>query len=197
MRLFVALDIDQAIRERIADFMNDLRPLAPAARWVTPDSLHVTLKFIGEVPEAKVPGIKQRLARVTADSFEVGFRGCGFFPTARSARVFWVGIEATRVLESLAAGVDDSLTVLGIKKEDRAYSPHLTLARAGGGSGAPGRLRVDRENSIFERVQQKLQDMPSPVFGTKAVTEFFLYQSQLSPKGARYTKLERFALRNG
>ena len=93
MRLFVALDIDDAIRDRIARFLDGVRGFAPDARWVRPESLHVTLKFIGEESEEDVEKIKRTLETIAAESVELNFRGYGFFPGARAPRVFWVGIE--------------------------------------------------------------------------------------------------------
>ena len=94
MRTFVALDIDHAVRQRLERFMDGVREFAPDVRWAKPESLHVTLKFIGEQSAESVGRIQAALAAVRANSFSLGFRGYGFFPTAKSARVFWVGIEA-------------------------------------------------------------------------------------------------------
>src|SRR5579863_9277873 len=156
MRLFLALDIDDAIRERIALFMDGVSPFAPEARWATPESLHVTLKFIGEQPDDAVDQIRFALQSVAASTTEIHFRGYGFFPTAKSARVFWIGMDAGPQLAALAAAIDDATATLGIAKEDRAFSPHLTLARSRGGSGAPRSLSTDKSNRAFERLQTKL-----------------------------------------
>ncbi len=137
MRLLIALDIDDAIRERIARFEQGISGFAPDARWQKPESLHVTLKFIGEQPEPAVENIKQALSTIDAGPTEIQFRGHGFFPTSKSARVFWVGIES---------------------------GPQLAA-------------------------------LPPPEFGTMTAREFFLYQSQLSPKGSKYTKQARFDLK--
>jgi RNA 2',3'-cyclic 3'-phosphodiesterase len=211
MRLFVALDIDERIRVRIEHFVEEVRGLAPEVRWVTSESLHVTLKFIGEKPESMVAKIEKTLGSVSADGFELSIRGCGFFPTAKAARVFWVGIEADARLAELAGKVEDSLEGIGIAKEQRGFSPHLTLARGGarigGGSGAPGRRSGDRVNQRFTRLQQQLAERlaenpalhpsqhPAQDFGTMAAREFFLYRSQLSSKGSRYSKIASFELR--
>src|SRR5271166_4828942 len=192
MRLFVALDIDDSIRERIARVAEGVGPFAPDARWVKPESLHVTLKFIGEQQDSAIESIKQSLATVSGAAIEIQFRGYGFFPTATSARVFWVGMHAGPELAALAAAVDQATATLGVPKEDRAFSQHLTLARAAGGSGSPRRLKGDSPNRAFQRLQEKLSALPGPEFGTMTAREFFLYQSQLSPKGSKYTKLERF-----
>jgi len=194
MRLFVALDIDQSIRERIMHFLQGLQTFAPDARWTKQESMHVTLKFIGEQPDVALGSIKQSMSGITGKATEISFHSYGFFPTAQSARVFWVGIEAGHELSALAAAIDERLSALGIPKESRAFSPHLTLARGAGASGSPRRNRQDRRNPTFHLLQEKLTALPTPEFGTMTAREFFLYQSQLSPRGSKYTKLARFAL---
>jgi 2'-5' RNA ligase len=194
MRLFIALDIDDAIRERISCFANGVNGFAPDARWAKSESLHITLKFIGEQPEAAVEKIKKALSTVAGSIFEIHFRGYGFFPTPKSARVFWIGMEAGPQLPVLAAAIDDKLASLGLPKEDRAFTPHLTLARGAGRSASPRRSKTDAPNLAFERLQAKLADLTAPEFGTMTARAFFLYQSHLSPKGSTYTKLAAFDL---
>src|ERR1700730_6254843 len=195
MRLFIALDIGDAIRDRIAGFVDGVNAFAPDARWAKPESLHVTLKFIGEQPESAADQIKHALTSVSATAVDIQFKGYGFFPTAKSARVFWIGMEAGPQLPALAATIDEKMASLGIPKEDRAYSPHLTLARGAGRSASPRRHKADAPNRIFQRLQEKLGALATPEFGTMTAREFFLYQSQLSPKGSKYTKLARFDLK--
>lgn len=192
MRLFVALDIDDSIRERIARFMEGVRNFAPEARWVKEESLHVTLKFIGEQPDSKVDAIKRALSTITAPANAIQFRGYGFFPTPKSARVFWIGMESGIELSALAASIDGETSKLGIPKEERKFSPHLTLARTSGGSGAARWQKGDRQNRAFAQLQERLSKLPTPEFGVMTAREFHLYQSQLSPKGSKDTKLASF-----
>ena len=194
MRLFIALDIDDSIRERILRFLEGVCGFAPEARWVRPESLHVTLKFIGEKPAEDIELIKQALSAIRAEPFEVAFRGYGFFPTAKSARVFWVGIEAPPALMKLATEVDEAAARCGVPREEHSFNPHLTLARGGRGSGDPKRRKEDAPNQTFRTLQEKLSRLPTPEFGTMAAREFFLYESQLMPGGSRYSKIGRFAL---
>jgi 2'-5' RNA ligase len=195
MRLFIALDITDAIRDRISLFLAGVSGFAPDARWAKPESLHVTLKFIGEQPEPAVDQIKQTLSTIQSPAAEIQFRSYGFFPTAKSPRVFWIGLQATPQLAALAAQIDNKMASLGIPKEDRAFSAHLTLARSSGGSGNPRRTKTDAPNRTFQRLQEKLSVLSTPEFGTMTPREFFLYQSQLSPKGSKYTKLAAFDLK--
>lgn len=192
MRLFVALDIDAAIRQRIARFLDGIREFAPDVRWVRAESLHLTLKFIGEQPDGRLSTVQQALAEIHSPATGLNFHGYGFFPTARSARVFWVGVDADEHLARLASRIEQALEPLGIKPEGREFSPHLTLAR--GKSAAPQRRSDDRPNRSFHRLQEKLGALPPPEFGTMTAREFFLYQSKLSPAGSQYTQLRRFPL---
>jgi 2'-5' RNA ligase len=192
VRIFVALDIEESIRSRIERFVEGVRGFAPDLRWVRPESLHITLKFIGEKPDDVVEQIRHALSRVKVGPFDVAFRNYGFFPGAKSPRVFWIGIEAGPQLSQLARSIDLEMSTVGLPKEVHAYSPHLTLARTG--SGSPRRGRSDIPNRRFEQLQEKLAAMQAPDFGGMTAREFFLYQSQLSPKGSRYTKIARFPL---
>jgi 2'-5' RNA ligase len=194
MRLFVALDIDDAIRQRMVGFMESVRGLAPQARWVRPESLHVTLKFIGEKPEDDCEKIKLVLQTIPGKGFELTFRGYGFFPTARAPRVFWIGMETGPQLASLAASIDAGLAAIGVPKEEHGYNPHITLARAAGGSGAPRHQKGDRANRVFQPLQEKLSTLPQPEFGTMRAREFFLYRSRLSTGGSIYSKIAAFPL---
>ncbi|MGH9501593.1 MAG: RNA 2',3'-cyclic phosphodiesterase [Terriglobales bacterium] len=194
MRLFIALDIDDVIRAGLQQFLDGVRGFAPDARWVRPESMHVTLKFIGEKSPEAAEEIKKALGALDAGGMEISFRGYGFFPTARAARVFWIGIAAGPGLPSLAKAVDEATAALGVPMEEHAFSPHLTLARRGS-SGAPHRNRGDGPNLAFQHVQEKLAAMAPLDFGTMTAREFFLYQSELMRGGARYTRIARFDLK--
>jgi 2'-5' RNA ligase len=195
MRIFVALDIDEVIRKRIQLFLDGVRGFAPDARWVRSESLHVTLKFIGNKPAVEVDAIREAVARIRADIVDINFRGYGFFPTPTAARVFWLGVDADSRLTLLAKSVDDITATLGVPAEEHAFSPHLTLARRGGGSGTPRRQNSDGSNQVFQRLQQRLGALPVPEFGTMTAREFFVYESQLGRGGSRYTKIGRVELK--
>ena len=185
MRLFIALDIPAEIRERLNQYVERVKKFAPDARWARIESLHVTLKFIGEVAAAKVQEIQTGLTQIKAQPFDVEFKDVGFFPNPRSARVFWAGVTASDALPRLASAVEKSVEKLGIPREKRAYHAHLTLARAPESSAS---------KHCFRLLQEKLGAEGPPHFGTMSAQEFFLYQSQIMRGGARYTKLHRFPL---
>lgn len=193
MRLFVAIDLDPEVRERVARFIEGVQNLASDVRWMSPEAWHITLKFIGEVSAENVERVKTQLARIDAGPISIHFRGTGFFPTARSARVFWAGVQGDSNLIALEETVDRMLGAIGVAFEERAFTPHLTLAR--GGSAGPARQKGDRSSNKYAKLQQRLAKMPAPDFGTMTAREFFLYQSKTSPKGADYTKLARYELK--
>lgn len=192
MRLFVALDIEPAIHAEIARFLATLKARVSEVRWVRPESLHVTLKFIGEVREDKAAQIKKALADVRTPSPTITFAGTGFFPNPKSPRVFWVGVQADDKLAELARSVDEVTREFGIEAEKQAYRAHLTLARSG--SGSPRPRPGDRVEPKFQRVQQVLETMPEAEFGTMTAREFYLYESKLGPGGAKYTKIQGYPL---
>jgi 2'-5' RNA ligase len=194
MRIFIGIDLGPEVRGRISRFLEGVENFAADARWVRPESLHVTLKFIGEQMPERVEAIAERLRRVKGGEFEIRSGGYGFFPTAKAARVFWIGIHAGPQLAELAGSIDMATAELGIPREGRPYSPHLTLARAGGRSGSPKWRKGDAPNSAFAVLENRLAAIGELDFGKMTAREFILYQSQLSPKGSKYTKLQRFAL---
>jgi 2'-5' RNA ligase len=188
MRLFVALDIDQAIQQRLDDYIRTLQPRLPGVRFVRSSNYHVTLKFLGELPTADA--VRERLRTIHASGFEINVGGVGFFPNARAPRVFWAGINAP-ALPGLAHSVDEALETLGFPLE-REFHPHLTLAR--NGSGRPRPLRGERPAEAFAQLSAFVAAAPAPEFGTMAARQFFLYESKLSPSGPSYSKLETFEL---
>ena len=180
MRLFVALEIPPTVRENLANFIKQLRPLAPEPRWLRPENLHVTLKFIGELPAERLTAIRTALASIrTAQAVTIDFRGLGFFPNGKRPRVFWAGMNASPNLKMLAADIEHAVEKLGIPPEQRPFSPHLTLARF-----EPPRLP--------EKLRVPIQDNAEREFGSLAAQEFHLIESKLKPSGAEYTTLESF-----
>jgi RNA 2',3'-cyclic 3'-phosphodiesterase len=181
MRLFVALAIPDDVRSAILAIVAKLRPACRNARWGRIEGLHVTLKFIGETSAEKTEMIKTALASISPRTpIPMNFRGLGFFPNERRPRVLWAGIEAGTDLAALAAAVETSLGALAIPREERAFSPHLTLARFDTPRG------LDALHNTIEKT--------GPLeFGATTAKEFYLYQSVLKPGGAEYTRLATFS----
>jgi 2'-5' RNA ligase len=181
MRLFVALDIPESVRASLAALIPKLRAACPDARWVRIEGLHVTLKFIGETSIEKAAATKTALTGLPSRSpISINFRGLGFFPNSRRPRVLWAGVEAGSELAALAAAVEAALDPLGIAREDRAFSPHLTLAR------------FDTPRGL-EALHAAVEKSAPLEFGNTTAQEFHLYQSVLKPGGAEYTRLATFS----
>jgi 2'-5' RNA ligase len=181
MRLFVALEIPSTVRKNLAELVNSLRAVSPQTRWVRPENLHVTLKFIAEVPETQLASIRTALAQVRSDRpVTLDFGGLGFFPNERHPRVFWAGIEASPNLKTLAADIEKATETRSIAREQRPFSPHLTLARF-----EPPRLPDQLRTAIQENAGRE--------FGSLRTHQFHLIESKLKPSGAEYTTVESFS----
>jgi RNA 2',3'-cyclic 3'-phosphodiesterase len=178
MRLFTALDLPDDIVRKLESLVNDLKPTA-RIQWSPPANLHVTTKFIGEFPEDKLPQLQAAFAALPErPPIEISVAGLGFFPNARAPRVFWCGIEAPG-LEALAAETEGAAAKLGVARENRPFSPHLTLARI-------------KERLDLSPLHQAIDALASRDFGRFTARSFFLYRSQLRPTGSVYTKLAEF-----
>jgi len=180
VRVFVALDIPNAVQRAIGKLIGKIQSTCPGARWVRTEGMHITLKFIGEASLATLEQVKAQLSAVhSAAPVEINFHNVGFFPDARRPRVFWAGMEATPNLSELAADIERGLEALGIPRETRPFRPHLTLARFKSQEG-------------LARLQETLKSLAPFDFGSVRTAEFHLYHSRLKPSGAEYTKLETF-----
>lgn len=180
MRLFVGLDLPAEVVRNLEGLLDRLRPAA-RIQWSPPANLHITTKFIGEWPEARLPELNTALAAIPSrPPIPVHIRRVGFFPNPHSPRVFWCGIEAPG-LDSLAADTDRATASLGVASEKRAFSPHLTLARI-------------KERLELQSLRETIAGLPSLDFGQFEARRFFLYLSKPGPKGSVYTKLSEFPL---
>ena len=180
MRLFVALELPAAVRENLGALLKALRAVSPQTRWVRPENLHLTLKFIGEVPETEFAVIRNALAAARSDQPDaLEFRGLSFFPNEKRPRVFWAGIEASPNLKTLAAEIDRAMEKLGIPCEQRPFSPHLTLARF-------------EPPELPEKLRSAIEENAAREFGSFRTNQYQLIESKLKPSGAEYTTLESF-----
>ncbi|MDF2714796.1 MAG: 2-5 ligase [Paenibacillus sp.] len=137
-RLFVAVPIPAELKAKAGAAMNGLKRQLPFKRWVHPDDLHITLKFIGDVAPSTVPAIETALERIAARSnpFALQLSGAGTFGAPQAPRVLWAGLgDKLQPLKSLQADVESQLAELGYEPENRPYSPHVTLARQYSGTG--------------------------------------------------------------
>ncbi len=182
IRSFIAIEIPAPIIDKIKTVQTELKSLDADVRWVKPESIHLTLKFLGDVEEGRVERISQVLARKTENEniMPVELKGLGVFPHFRNPRVVWAGIrDEERRLVSFQKIMEKGLKSVGFKPEKRSFSPHLTL----------GRFKSFKKR---EELIEKLEKLEDYSFGFFAIDKIFLFKSELRKEGAVHTKLATF-----
>lgn len=175
-RLFVAADLPDDVRDKVTSICHDV----PGARWVPPEQLHLTLRFLGDRDDSMLAGIRRSLADVKDKPFPLAVRGVGHFPPGRHPRVLWVGLESCEPLLVLQQDIERVLVESGVPAEPRRFSPHITIARLK--ESVPGKVEA------FEAANRLLATAPF------LVTEFHLYSSTLSSRGAIHRREHTYPL---
>ena len=188
-RLFAAVELPQDVRDQAATIIADLRRDGWHARWAKPESMHLTMRFYGDVPTTAVPGLSDAIATAIrhVGAFALQTGRLGVFPNSRNPRVLWIGLDGnTAALNRLYEEIEAASEALGFAREARGFSPHITL----------GRLRPD-DVATLTRIDQQLREHaprePRPV----PVERVVLYRSELLPSGAVHTPLNVFPLEAG
>lgn len=178
MRTFIAVELDKPVKESLSRLQAELKESGADVKWVFPADIHLTLKFLGEVREEKIPEIIQALKEIarSLNSFCAEINTIGAFPDTRSPRVIWAGIEQGKEnLSRLAGLIEDALERLGFPKEERKFSAHITI----------GRVRSPKNKAALSEAMQQLKfDALS-----QTVKSVILFKSTLTPKGPIYEKL--------
>ena len=180
IRSFIAIELPDEIRHALAEVQKHLRPDVGGVRWVEPGSIHLTLKFLGDIPAEQIQPIVAAAMGAVQDEppVSLGVSGLGAFPNPRRPRVIWVGIEGdVERLGRLQTRLEEALGPLGFPREERAFRPHLTV----------GRVKDPRRPPDLTRA---LADVTVPRCNSFDVREILLYKSDLRPTGAIYTKLQ-------
>jgi 2'-5' RNA ligase len=184
MRIFIAIEINQEIRERLAQAQQHLMKAVSGVKWVEPDNFHLTLKFLGETDQGMVSRLANQLGGMLASTcgFPLGFGGAGVFPNERRPRVVWVGVsEGVQPLFALAQKVEAVCQNLGFEAENRPFSAHLTLGRARGViSGAS--------------LKSSLEGLSDRTFGGQRVDHLIIMQSTLTRAGPIYRPIHKLSL---
>jgi 2'-5' RNA ligase len=188
-RTFIAIPLPATLLNRLTALQQQLERQIPprSVRWVRPEGIHLTLKFLGDTPTEKLPDIKQALAAVARHAPPCAFtaEGLGCFPNPRRPRVVWVGVhEPTGRLEALQSAIEEVMDPLGYPPEKRGFSPHLTLGRMGR-RASPGDAAQVGEIVASTTVGQLAE---------VTADRFALIRSVLKPTGAEYTALQEFLL---
>jgi len=186
MRTFIAVDPPEEVKTRIHEFVRPFRQsYSRGIAWSSSRDLHVSLKFLGEVEDSRIPLVEQavRSAAAAAAAFPVAVAGTGSFPPfSRHPRVLWIGLEESRALEDLQARLEEALEARGFPREARPFHPHLTAARIKS-SGVPPPL-IGR-----------WAEAEGKPFGRMEVREIIVYRSLLRPGGAEHQPVFSEALR--
>ncbi len=185
IRAFVAVPVeDPVVRRRLAGAHSLLPPLR-GVRWIPESQLHFTVKFLGEIGADRVTAAKAATAAAAARAaggVRLALEGLGAFPPRGPARVLWAGCgEGAEALTSIGAAVEAAFVAEGFPREERPFSPHLTLARV-------------KDPGAGKRLTRALPTIPPEPFGAVRVSSLVLYQSDLTPRGAEYTELLRVAI---
>jgi 2'-5' RNA ligase len=187
LRAFIAIEVPIEIKKAIAAQSNDLQKHAGrSVRWVTPENLHLTLKFLGEISPASVELLCQTLQAECSQHhpFEITVSGLGCFPNSHRPRILWIGLDVPPELNRLQHKLDTATTRLGYASEDKPFSPHLTL----------GRVREQATSAELQNLHSALETLQVGKLGTFTAQSLHLFKSDLKPAGAIYTSLYNLRL---
>ncbi len=179
MRTFIAVSLPDHTKEALAAIIRQLRSTGADVKWVDPASLHLTLKFLGEIAEEQLPALRDALERTARrhEPFTIQVRGIGAFPSVFAARIIWAGItDGKEETKRLAQDLEEELLPLGFAKEERPFSAHLTL----------GRSRSNLNRSVLTAKLVSCKDDAFAGADSVAVNAITLYRSTLTPRGALY-----------
>jgi RNA 2',3'-cyclic 3'-phosphodiesterase len=185
MRTFIAIDLDLPLKKNLEALIEELRLNGKNIRWVNTQGMHLTLKFLGEIPDQDVSRIAGLLENVVKShsAFDLRLQGAGWFPPGRkNPRVLWVGVEGGPSLGILQKDIEIAVEKLGFAREAREFHPHLTL----------GRVKLP---SGLEPLLSDLEKHREAVFGEMRVSKVTFIKSTLKPSGAEYSILSEFPLR--
>ncbi|MBN2453398.1 MAG: RNA 2',3'-cyclic phosphodiesterase [Candidatus Omnitrophica bacterium] len=183
MRAFIAIDISESFRGVLERVEASLKYAGADVKWADPASIHLTLKFLGEINDEKCADVKSALDAIAGSvrPFEMTLKALGAFPEMRHPRVIWVGLDrGASEATALAGLVESALSELGFAKEERPFSPHLTIGRV--------RSPLNRDKLIDKISSVSAGFQPSDA-GSYKVSSIILFQSTLTPKGSIYSKL--------
>ena len=185
-RLFIGIDISADARRRAASYVEELRRTAGDLRvgWERPEKLHITLKFLGDVPETRLGLMEAALGMAAAEigSYIASLSGTGYFPPRGFPRVLWLGVDDQGETARVSSSLENELAGRGYPREIREFSPHLTI----------GRLREPERSRKLAEIH--LQKKFEPI--SFKVSELVLYESSLQPSGSIHTRLQTFPLKD-
>ncbi len=188
VRTFLAIDLPNDVKEYLCKIQNSLKQAKADVKWVRTELMHLTVRFLGEISQDMLARVKDatEIATNGLDMFELKTSGLGVFPNLKRPRVVWVGLTGElRSLNILKQRIDNRLFEIGFEKEDRPFSPHLTLGRI-------------KSNKNLSKLTQMIIEQGSIVTTQKPISfkvkELIVYKSLLSPKGPSYSVISRHSI---
>jgi 2'-5' RNA ligase len=183
IRAFIAIDLSPEIHQRLNETLDNYKAQLGKVqiRWVAVTNIHLTLKFLGDVSLANLDILTDMIQSEVSNhhQFEISVGGSGAYPTNRQPRVIWVGVEAPQELVAIQNGIETATARLGYAREERAFSPHLTL----------GRVSRNATSQDVKAISQTLEKTRVGFLGAVCVENVYLYRSDLRPTGAVYTQI--------
>ena len=177
MRLFIAVELPQEVKQELINLQSVLKKDFPSLKYVNVNNMHLTLKFLGDVPDGRLDEVKAKLSDVRVEKFEAYLSGCGVFPKPEYIKVVWAGLEPKEKINELQHKVDLGMRAIGFPK-DRKFHPHATLAR----------VRFVKDKAGLAKAIEQLK----PTKISFDVDSFALIKSELRPDGPVYTVLEEY-----
>lgn len=188
VRAFIAIELPKVIREKLAEIQDELKKSRADVKWVDPGNIHLTLKFLGERDDKKIREIGEVLEEVAAktDAYAIRLSALGAFPRVESPRVLWVGLDTGEAqTKDIADKLESGIALLGIPKEDRPFSSHITIGRTRSGEN------IAQLSGLLEALEKKPQEY-NLGFEVKKIT---LYKSTLTPAGPVYAPIKEVSLK--
>jgi 2'-5' RNA ligase len=184
IRSFLAVELPEKIQRKIEEVQNDLRSSHADVRWVSPEKIHLTLKFFGNIDESKIDSVVKSVEGPirTISPFSLKVRGMGAFPHFKNPRVIWMGlVDGKEVLISFQKKLETEFEKIGFESEERPFHPHLTLGRV-------------KSNRGREELVSRMEKYGEVEFGDLPVERVVLFKSDLRPSGPIYTALREIKL---
>lgn len=178
LRCFIAIEIPETIKKSIAAIIDNLNKTGSDVKWVSEENIHITLQFLGETEESLIPDIKDALYKILApySSFYIKIADVGYFPSGKRPRVVWVGMEECKSLVSLYEDISKEMVKFGYQKEERGFTPHVTIGRV-------------KSNRNMRELLSRLDEFKVTDFSDFEVRNIKLMKSELRPSGAKYYSL--------
>ncbi|MCE5195427.1 MAG: RNA 2',3'-cyclic phosphodiesterase [Nitrospiraceae bacterium] len=185
LRCFIAIELPDSIKENISIYIQKLKEIKTDVKWVSEKNLHVTLKFLGNVPERMIQDINNKLLAIGRlhDKFHLYIQGAGIFPNTKQPRVIWLGLKDSGNVVNLQQDIEDGMSELGFKKDGREFKPHLTIGR------------VKSFKNIGSLIKE-LTTLKEVDFGKIEVKNISLMKSELKQAGAEHSKLSQIFFGN-